>query len=190
VPAVIAGGALRDLAEGIDHKDIDIFIPAKSPSVYPLDLANRFKVDLEGALGPGRWVIAPNSFFAHYVADCSFALEIMSGDLQVQIIGLDVEPTADTATFAWHVLNRMDFGRCQIAWTGEDVLRTEAYSVDWLLNEFTLNPDLDWSREKMERSLKRFSRFQEKFPSANLGVPICLGPLAHQAEETIKNRLS
>jgi hypothetical protein len=175
--AVIAGGALRDLDNGREVKDVDIFVQWRG-SDTPLAIAQ--------ALGATHRVstVTPESV-CEYLENLADVKGIYAADLKaleaeelsfglfdpippalapVQIIAL--EPFTDLMG----VLRRIDFGLCQIGFDGQRVLKTPAYTADKYAKQMTvLRCD---STGQMLRTLKRFKRLSEKYSGFELSIPL------------------
>ncbi|MBB3693045.1 hypothetical protein [Sphingomonas sp. BK580] len=149
--ALIAGGALRDLDNGREVKDLDIF----APNVPDLDtfraLAARFGVLLSVMGGYESWA----------TAECVGVIDLQIGDQPFQLIGLRSGPET--------ILPRLDFGICRIGFDGSEVIRTDEYLADQATQTFTLlRADDDAQRD---RSLRRFDRLSAKYPGWKLFDP-------------------
>src|SRR3546814_2316422 len=86
--------------------------------------------------------------------ECLGYITLLWGGLEVQIVPVTTTPKG--------LLERLDFGICQIGFDGTDVIRTPAYVRDRDNQTFTLircdNAD------QKERSRQRFERLSVKYP--------------------------
>lgn len=153
---LIVGGALRDLDNGVAVKDIDLFV-----LVPPLLRESFDPAFYEAALRccvPGLEVT--EQLHTDY---CDFRDEVfhvttcrVAGfeyDVQIIFAALDTEMEA---------IERVDFGLCQIGWTGAELIRSEAYDIDKACRQFTLlQCPSDYHRK---RSVRRYERFLAKYP--------------------------
>ena len=142
--AVIAGGCLRDLACGKEIKDVDVFIPNSKEIQEDL---NDFKLNHTTQIirtvkdSYGNWACN----------DVKDILTLTWGSLQVEIITVDV--TKD------HIVDRFDFGICQVQYDGTEVYYTKEFEKDYLNKTFTL---INCKNEEQHtRSIKRFEAFHK-----------------------------
>ena len=156
--AVIAGGALRDLDNGREVKDIDVF--------YTDDLERPLVLDyvLEGLF------VYHSRCAGIYMDDAADEVDgtatyiSINGDLpDLNLIQLrkDFNPA--------RVIDRCDFGLCQIGYDLRGVVKTPQYEYDKANQCFTLTRAE--SIEGVRRSLKRFERLQRKYVGWKLVVP-------------------
>lgn len=153
--AMIAGGALRDLDNGREVKDIDVFFSSGDPEAYWLRVVKLCvalgvdapNIDLEGRAedyGP----ITP-TILGQFVAK-------RAGKLPINLIG------ANTNITELRLCERMDFGICRIAWDGSGpIFRHWTYEQDKAAQVFHLdaiNPETTESR-----SVERYNRLVEKY---------------------------
>ncbi len=157
--AILAGGALRDLDNNRPVKDLDIFInePFHTDTVIP---------DYECS----RWCPGPYIDAAREV-ECSFLFKprtfVSSGyDAAPPEINI-IQLRADFDVI--RVVERVDFGLCQIALVGDSVIRTGLYRKDKRDQMFTLTR-AD-SVAGVKRSLKRYERLSQKYQGWPLEVP-------------------
>ena len=152
---VLVGGALRDLDNGRPVKDLDLFVLVRPLDVIHFDPAF-YEAELRRVV-PGLEVV--EQLHAEY---CDFRDEVLhvttcrvpDFPYEVQVIFADL-PHPQAA------IDRVDFGICQIGWTGQELIRTPAYEADKALCSFTL---LQAPTDKhRKRSRRRFERFVEKY---------------------------
>ena len=142
--AVLAGGCLRDLYCAKQPKDIDIFILSK----------NLFMTDkIKRALGWGAWHEKQYQQFSP-VYQIDYVIERSEeGKPPLQIIGVqDVQTPFD-------LISKFDYGLCQIAFDGAQLLYTQAFERDFLQGTFTLT-----HAHAYDRSIERYkSWIEEKY---------------------------
>jgi hypothetical protein len=155
--ALMAGGALRDLDNGKEVKDIDIFFHGDPDE------------ETQRALHLGLMLYRPGltsscdlSYVGANDATRSMVFQGLVGDPPVNLVALK-EP-------AEKALDRMDFGLCQIGFDGYCVFKTPAYQLDKRNMTFTLTRADD--KQGVQRSLKRFERLtRDKYQGWQLSVP-------------------
>ena len=168
--AVIAGGAIRDLYHNVAVKDVDIFLPYR-----PDRLTDALNAVYDG--GWRRTLGAEEAAYTEWITELYEVHEPMevrdfpSCDLvkappaQFQVIMMN-----DQFEFSpMNVLRRMDFGMCQIAFDSDGYQWTYEFMKDYINNSFTVCRSDNTAM--FNRSLERFRRFQEKYPSYKLVVP-------------------
>ena len=149
--AVIAGGCLRDWLHYKDSliKDIDIFIPGAEDNDIVDYVSNNHSKD-----NPACYVNYGNMSNDDVSIVCK--IEKTCGDgISCDYIGVKVDSGA--------ILDRFDFGICQIAYDGKSLTCTNEFLTDVTLNTFTLlrcdNAD------QFRRSRERFDRLHLKYPN-------------------------
>jgi hypothetical protein len=160
--AVLAGGALRDLVNGVEIKDLDIFVP------WSLEAYNgmRERLRLEGAT-LGQYV---PPFAASYgsMKDVIAILGFEFRGLPLNIIFLSSE---EEKFSVYSVISRIDFGICQIGMNREGILQvTPAFLNDLTRKTFT---NLRFGDEP--RARRRWERISQKYPgwrAVNLEPPV------------------
>jgi len=148
--AVLAGGALRDLDNGRPVKDLDVFHTEIEYPVCYLD---------DGLAKAGY----------HFHSQCGgtymmgAAAEVDSTSLYRSNKGLpDLNLIRLLTGFNLEkIINRVDFGICQIGLSKRDFMVTDAYRRDRVDKCFTLTR-AD-SVEGVRRSLNRFERLRRKY---------------------------
>jgi hypothetical protein len=150
---VIAGGVVRDLVNGVEQKDIDIFVPYM------------------GHERNGRVATFADGYSAqfyqepfHYITEEVATVWGVDADyipLPIQIIEMA------NGYVPMDRVRLMDFGICQF-WLDEDglVTGTAAAWDDTEMNTFTLlRPESDGERA---RSMRRWDRLSQKYPGYQL----------------------
>lgn len=160
--AVLAGGAIRDTLFGGPVKDIDIFVPWESwdGEAGPEPRA-RLHTVMEG-WGYHRvlYVSGEAGYATGMRGEVSLVEEYRrEGRLPVQIIFLNIKPFSPL-----RVLNRMDFGACQVGTDGRATFVTYAGLHDYLSRRFTLLRCEDLTQAR--RSFQRAARFQARYLDA------------------------
>lgn len=158
--AVIAGGALRDLDNGAEVKDLDVFVEHKLTHGLPgfgiLDKLQR---------------IDPFAYRAN-VSDFSSCIQdsdcVLSETFRVSGLDVNVVHLEGTVTMS-RVLSRIDFGICQIGTDGTGIGWLPAYSVDQEARTFTVTR-FD-SSDDNARTLRRWDRLSQKYPGWTLVNP-------------------
>lgn len=168
--AVLAGGALRDLVFGVPPADLDIFVAA-GPSIH-----SRLHVPLLYDWKRRRTIFFP--YYAMRQRCVAFATEyeVPVFDLLVQIIELAFP---DGFTIA-HVLERMDFGACQIGFDGQRLHATVAAVQDIASRRVTLL--LADDPTEIQHSLKRAERFRAKYAGTGIVVDTSFAEKVLQAQ--------
>ncbi len=146
--AVCAGGAIRDHLHGLEPKDIDIFIEDHE------GLAQKLTDHFKGWQGK---LVVP-THVAQYMAfenvHCVFEFVVPNfPPVQLIVMTKKIEPQA--------IIERHDFGICQVAHDGHRFYRTDAFVNDYTGHTFTLircRDEKDWNR-----SMKRWERLSKKY---------------------------
>lgn len=140
--AVIAGGAVRDSLFGKPVKDIDIFV-SKEQAHFITEV---FSVEKNLYCG---YINIPD-------VDGVFDIPVTHTELPVQIITMDegMSPADRLHTF--------DFGFCQVAYDGKNIITTENFLNDYKNNTITLV--YCENQHEYDRSMRRFERLKEKYP--------------------------
>jgi hypothetical protein len=155
--ALIAGGALRDLAHGKPVKDVDIFVRSRGTTTKAL---------LEAALRrPVQQLVEELAEYEGQFTDVANVFDVMLDDLddedRFQIIALNMPITMLS------LVERFDFGLCRIATNGKMRLEHDDYVHDVLHRRFTYRL-ADNSPRRMDRSFERFDRLCTKYPGYGL----------------------
>jgi hypothetical protein len=123
IPAVLAGGAMRDLYCGREAKDIDIFTLGLESDI-PSKIIKCLK---------GSWDFKSYTTFTRgYEID--FVLERTAkrkDEKCLQVIGVSAKSTLE-------LIQEFDYGLCQIAWDGARIVYTQRFLTDFLNGTFTL----------------------------------------------------
>lgn len=82
------------------------------------------------------------------------------------------------------IIDRVDFGICQIGYDAVGVVKTPAYEFDKAHQCFTLTRAETVGG--VERSLKRFERLSQKYQGWTLNVPMEFAPLVNRARLGIR----
>ena len=151
--AVIAGGALRDLAFGGYPKDLDIFVPHEEIATS------------KGTPRPAGWNMKSMLLTQQYqvgmrdvvVAVSEWDVEYLV--LPVQIIELDA-PAGEG--FGYTAVQRMDFDACRVFYTGHRVVTTHEFRSAHEYCRWTLL--LCEDEKQAARSLRRMERFSLRYP--------------------------
>lgn len=150
--AILAGGYLRDVLCGRAPRDIDIFVPYMA-----MDLKRAIALGIlraERMTGAAEYMERTEVCDIWDLADC---------ELPIQIIMLSP---------GWNPIERAknhDFGICQVWMSGAAVEYTEAFVADVASNTFTLvacETEIEY-----RRSMRRWTRLQEKYREFTLVVP-------------------
>lgn len=159
--AVLAGGALRDLAAGVPHADLDVFVRAeKLRDVIELAHAIDYREpDMRKRVCPGDW----------FAADCNLDREeyrrafgrslvgvgelVGPGRERVQIIGLDTFGDGLISS----LLTEFDFAACRFAFDGAEIHVGHGALEDIAARRFTLTRAPN-GRELL-RSIRRYERW-------------------------------
>jgi hypothetical protein len=149
--AVMAGGCLRDREQGVKVKDIDIFVPCES-------------TDVEHGRRVRRAMAADGWQDIDVVSDKTYNGERISMSLETKFPGC---PPINIIVMPY-ALKEFDFGICQIEFDGKRILRTRDYHLDKRAQVFRLVPVVNDS--EFVRSLERWSRLKEKYPSWKLNL--------------------
>jgi len=151
--AIIAGGALRDLYNGVPVKDIDIFVPAHQD--YP---------STDRVLKTAQYVKGPTAIIHYHGPDPITSIEWTKyGRLPVSII-VDPTPSLD---LAW--VQRFDFTTSQIIFDGGAVEMSRAFINDSLAKVFRYSPRA--AQNDVARSKRRWARISQKYPGWTAEFP-------------------
>jgi hypothetical protein len=164
--AVLAGGALRDRDNGRPVKDLDVFVGGETER----DLfAIRQKlvdagfaceeIDTERMYPIGEHEVV--GFFG--VRDPSVHLTGVPDAIQLIVVRWPTD----------QIVRRFDFGICQIAFDGTEVIRTAAYHTDKAERTFRICRQ----REdfELEASVKRYARLLAKYEGWDFSLGEALG---------------
>lgn len=156
--AVLVGGYLRDKLHGKPFKDIDIFVA--SPREH-----GGFEKTLEGLREEFGNALSQYLVHMDYLGwdpEVTGVATIKMAVGEVQVIGLnwrhlDIQ----------RVLNRFDFGLCQVGWSPRDgLVTTPAFEADRAQKTFTL---LRYDTvSNFDRSMRRWERFSKRYSEHRL----------------------
>jgi hypothetical protein len=147
--AVIGGGCLRDLDNGREVKDVDIFVfGTRDDHLVDLhvELTNTgYEV---ASIDPGNW---------YPVGDGNDVVGFFEmpwgGGPPLQIIMVN-HPTAN-------IVDRFDFGICKIAYDGAQLIVDEHYKQDKAVKEFRLRRSR--TNDELAASVHRYARPARKY---------------------------
>lgn len=148
--AVIGGGCLRDVYFGVEPKDIDIFIPMTTQKEVSDFLVESNEITVH------RDMPSYNGFSNSDVTRVVTVTwkNLKADDLPVELIAVEVTKDA--------ILNRFDFGICQLTYDGVEVKYTSRFIIDARTKCFSL-VRCD-NQDQFNRSLKRWERLHERYP--------------------------
>lgn len=166
--AFLAGGALRDLDNDRPVKDLDVFFTEEA---YELGI-------LEDKLAKLNYFFK-NSCNAQYLAGTAgevdgtttYAHRPMEGGFEGVLVTLpelnliQLEKSFNPAS----IVERVDFGICQIGYDLLGVVTTPAYEFDKVNQRFTLTRAE--TVDGVKRSIKRYERLSAKYPGWSINVP-------------------
>ncbi len=150
--AIVVGGAIRDLDNRKAHlvKDIDVVI---------FDRPGYLK-QLKRAMAGFQHKLAVSEQVANYLAfenvACVHEFWEDEKSIPVQVVVARTKRTAE------EILERHDFGFCQIGFDGTEIIKTEAYKKDKKDHTFTLVRCRDAA--DFWRSAGRYQRLAMKYP--------------------------
>ena len=152
--AVIAGGALRDLDNGREVKDIDVFIRCESEGQ-----AHSAKAALEAA------------GFEIGFDETGFGLTVYPEDQNLEVVAVmdlldGFTPPVQLVFTNWdtaQIVDRFDYGICRLSWDGETLVRPDEYDEDKLAQQFRLRRDRP-TPVSMRGSVHRYARLVAKYP--------------------------
>jgi hypothetical protein len=155
--AYLAGGAIRDYDNGRPVKDLDVFFTEPFEFHGPLDKA------LEGLYlyrtwCPGQYMDTQNE------VGSTFTYDSLCGLPQLNLIQLDKQFNPPD------IIERVDFGLCQIGADQLGVEFTAAYEFDKANQCLTLTRAE--SVQGVKRSLRRYERLSKKYEGWRLNVPL------------------
>ncbi|MEM7516881.1 MAG: hypothetical protein AAF368_08155, partial [Planctomycetota bacterium] len=139
--ALLAGGALRDLAQGVPHADLDIFVYAEGN-----DAACGLERKISHVLGavPEKFVgeFDTEKYRKHFGQTFVGLSEYEVLGECVQVVYLDLasyepEHMHITTPFEQALFDRIDFGACQIAFDGAKIHTTSFCRADLENGMFT-----------------------------------------------------
>jgi hypothetical protein len=151
--AVIGGGCLRDIDNGREVKDIDIFVNgSKAEEMIALreKMSGKLSKVEFAEIDSSNWypVGDGNDVVGHFEA--TFA-EI---EFPVQIIMVNFDTS--------RICERFDFGICRISFDGDTLTVTDEYRWDKRCNVFKLRRQR--SDQELVASVHRYARLSHKYP--------------------------
>lgn len=149
--AVIAGGALRDLDNGVDVKDLDIFIQARSNTEAHYLIAHLERIGIKIVCDTCKNYPEDKNLEVVLVAYTEEAVE--GTPVQLIFTNWDIH----------NLVDRFDYGICQIAYDGKEYRVHPNYSEDKLKKQFKLRRTRRNDLE-MRASVLRYARLLEKYP--------------------------
>jgi hypothetical protein len=176
--AFLAGGALRDLDNGRTVKDLDVFFTEEVYHTWALEdgLAKQgyfYKSRCSGAYMTDAAGEVDGTTVYEWRGDFT------QGFGQPELNLIQLAPSFNTAS----IIDRVDFGLCQIGADVLGVITTPAYEHDKANQRLTLTR-AD-SVDGVIRSIKRYNRLSQKY----VGWPFCWGEefdeIVHEAQKRI-----
>lgn len=147
--AIIGGGLLRDLDNGRQPKDVDIFIPAGTDMDEVRDIVVRTHP---------RCLYNIGAEYHECDETITDTFQYATEDDDDLPVGLIVVASSITPAERF---KRFDFGLCQIIFNGERVIKTADYHCDKLNQTLTLTRADN--EEQFNRSLDRYKRLSTKY---------------------------
>lgn len=148
--AVIGGGCLRDLYFNKEPKDIDIFISNSTNDQISKYLCECDEITVARDMPSYNGL--SNSDVTRVIT-CTWK-NLKADDLPVELIAVSVDKDA--------ILNRFDYGICQITYDGDKIHYTSRFIIDSRCKCFTL-VRCD-NQDQFNRSFKRWERLSERYP--------------------------
>lgn len=151
-PVVLAGGALRDLDNGRQVKDLDFFVHAADQKAF-VSMASRLReagFSLKHSMPAGSYL---QGWTEEVVGLIDLSEGVGPNELPAQIVVIN----APLST----VRERMDFGLCRISYDGYAVYRSYSYKHD--VDNHTITLLRPGSNAQVRRSLKRYERLRQKY---------------------------
>ena len=152
---VIAGGSLRDLWHGKTPKDVDFFVPLHVDNDI-LGYDAFYESEMAGKLN------VVTSTYGTFSTPELTSVYRYDKDFQSDVIFIDLPKSK--------VLERFDFGLCQIAFDGEEVFYTDNFIKD--VENKTITLLRSDNQDQFDRSMRRCDRLtSEKYD----GYEVILG---------------
>ncbi len=151
--AVIAGGALRDLAFGGYPKDLDIFVPSEEVRAHP------------GHMKPAEWNMKSLLLTQEYqVGMRDVVVAVSEWDVKYLVLPVQIIELAAPAGegFGYTAVQRMDFDSCRVFHTGHRLVTTHEFRSAHEHCRWTLL--LCEDEKQAARSLRRAERFAVRYP--------------------------
>lgn len=154
--AYLAGGAIRDFDNGRPIKDFDVFF--MEPDIRWNDLDVLLEKEYTSSRHcNGAYIDAASEVIG------SFTYSSLTGGIDLNFVQLD--PSFNPAD----IIERVDFGLCQIGYDLLGVVKTPAYDYDKAHGVLTLTRAE--TVPGVQRSLKRYERLTQKYQGWPLNVP-------------------
>lgn len=168
--AVIAGGALRDTFNGKPVKDVDIFLKTRgSEKKNRRFLENVFKamnikiaaryVDVYNIAEERRPIVLEKQGVWPMQTRVMESWKVIAGPQKTKYNIIFVDGTlaqTSKAEFATQLINRFDFGFCQIAYNGETFITTPAFKGDVVAKRISQVVENPSSVEHLQRLVKKY----------------------------------
>jgi hypothetical protein len=157
--AIIGGGALRDLDHGVEIKDVDIFVRAKTNTE---ELLHKVFGDT------GRRIVNEDAVrYLQFTDDVVEVWEFETAGLPpFQVIVSQPASEESPEEFLVLQLHRFDLGLCRIAFDGEFIFTDEVYEEDAEAKVLRIRDP-----RRIPRSLLRAERIQRKYPGYKIIAP-------------------
>jgi hypothetical protein len=156
--AYLAGGAIRDFDNQRPVKDLDVFFTEQAWSIGGLD-------DALAKLGYFYKSQCPGQYLDGAANEVHGTTVYQSTEGQPELNLIQLEPGFNSAS----IIERVDFGLCQIGADLMGVEYTPAYEYDRTNHVLTLTRAE--SVEGVRRSLARYDRLSQKYQGWTLNVP-------------------
>lgn len=151
--AVLAGGALRDIDNGLRARDLDFFVECGSLA------------EAEGLAEKLGAFFDSSDDTQVYPESTREIVAVASYDRATRKISTIVDLPIQFVFINWNVnriVDRFDFGFCQIMSMNGTIEKSEAYANDKMNREMTLlRSDSPFA---LARSVERFTRWSQKYP--------------------------
>lgn len=157
--AIVAGGCVRDEIFGKPVKDIDVFVSYADAYKY-LFPESHFADCLERDVSLEYWSLYTD------IPDVDSVCSVvpLAGELPVQIIIM--KPRLSPI----ERLGLLDFGFCQVAWDGKEVVYTPEFQWDHYFDEITLVHCEN--QHEFDRSMVRYERLKQKYPEDEFSLDL------------------
>lgn len=153
--SILAGGYLRDLDNGKEAKDIDFFIEERHKDDVK---------ELVETLG-----FEECDYYESAKCDVSVVDQLILKTSRIKILPVNVIAARDTTVSPIERFQRFDFGICQIAFDGTDIIRTKEYETDKAHKVFRLRRPMPMG--DFEYHWKRYRRIGHRYVGWNFVLP-------------------
>lgn len=143
--AVLAGGALRDLDNGRDIKDLDVFIYAESETQARVAMERLGDAGFSVSWEQNDATVYPEDQNLEVVA----VMDLLGFELPVQLIFTNWDTD--------FIVDRFDYGICRLSWDGKQLVRPPEYDQDKAAKLFRLRRDRP-TPVSLRGSVRRFAR--------------------------------